>query len=117
MVDLPQALSLFQQYLPPKAAQKIRWNKLQVSNSRLVDERLRSNYPDILFSAEWETGEPVLFYLLFEHKSWIDPDTLLQLLRGMLSAWEAVLKSNPGSPIRLPFIFPFVLYHGKSDWK
>jgi hypothetical protein len=116
MMDLPQARSLFQQYLPPKSSTRVQWNKLQVFASRLVDEELRSNYPDILFSAEWDTGEPVLFYLLFEHKSWIDPQTLLQLLRGMLSAWEAFLKANPGSPILLPFIFPFVLYHGKSDW-
>jgi hypothetical protein len=115
-IQIPKARSLFQEYTPPKSSARMHWPSLHVLRSRFVDSDLRSHYPDILFAAEWDTAEPVLFYLLFEHKSWVDNQTLLQLLRGMISAWEMYLQERPPGPVRLPFIFPFVLYHGPTDW-
>jgi len=55
---------------------------LKVGQLRYVDEQLRSLLPDLVFEAEWTSGEPLRFYVIFEHKSWVDSLTLLQLFKG-----------------------------------
>ena len=44
---------------------------------QFVDDHLRTHVSDLLFSVEVD-GETVLLYLLFEHKSWVDPYVRLQ---------------------------------------
>ncbi len=56
--------------------------------------------------------EPVDIYILFEHKSYPDKKTLMQLLRYMQLMWEKA--GDEKKPLRI--IIPFVFYHGKDPW-
>jgi hypothetical protein len=118
--QVPKALAFFQTYLPRECVLRIHWRTFALGKLRSVDERLRSVLPDLIFQAEWDTGQPLRFYILFEHKSSVEADTLLQLLKGMVGIyddWVRERKQEGVPAFPLPFIFPFVLCHGESPWK
>lgn len=116
--EIKKARSLFQEYAPRALAEKARWETLKLLPGHFIDRRLRAHFADLLFSVKVE-NRPVLLYILFEHKSWVDSWVRLQLLAGMCGAWRDWVRDRaPGKarPVRLPFILPFVLYHGERSW-
>ena len=116
--EIKQARSLFQEYAPRSLAEKARWESLKLLPGHFIDRSLRAHFADLLFSVEVE-GETILLYILFEHKSWVDSWVRLQLLAGMCGAWVDWARERVPTkerPVRLPFILPFVLYHGQRDW-
>lgn len=54
-------------------------------------------------------------YLLFEHKSYRDTGTALQLLRYMLAIWEA--KQVKEHAMKLPVILPLLICHDNREWR
>lgn len=53
-------------------------------------------------------------YILLEHKSYADQNTLLQLLRYMTRIWDRYRKQNPnGLP---PPILPIIFFYGSAPW-
>src|SRR5438132_7368109 len=90
--ELEKARPFLQEFLPPLLARKVRWEALELVQSRFVDPQLRSHFSDLVYRAEWEeSGEhnkTLFFYLLFEHKSFVDKLAPLQVLVGMVSLWQ-----------------------------
>lgn len=64
------------------------------------ERRLEEHRSDLLFSAEL-AGDPVLLYLLFEHRSTSEPLTAFQLLGYTVDILRDWLRANPGAE-RLP---------------
>jgi hypothetical protein len=79
-----------------------------------VDEKLKRSASDVLFSARL-AGREALVYLLFEHKSSVDPLVSYQLLRYMVRIWERYRRDHPGDTT-LPPIVPLVVHHSDSGW-
>jgi hypothetical protein len=79
-----------------------------------VDERLRKSASDVLFSVRL-AGREALVYLLFEHKSWVDPLVSYQLLRYMVRIWERYRRDHHGATT-LPPIVPLVVHHSETGW-
>jgi predicted transposase YdaD len=117
--QLEKVRPFLQEVLPTRVAQAVRWPALKLMQSRFVDPQLRSHFSDLVYQAAWEReAEPLFFYLLFEHKSFVDVLTPLQILVGMVSLWQEWARDRvaDGRRPRLPLVYPLVLYHGEKKW-
>ena len=61
-------------------------------------------------------GNPLLIYVLVEHKSAVDPKTLLQLAGYMVNIWKRYAADHPERRNTLPPIIPLGFYHSRQDW-
>ncbi|MBD3314867.1 MAG: Rpn family recombination-promoting nuclease/putative transposase, partial [Chitinivibrionales bacterium] len=109
------ALGFFRAYLPSEVFALLEPDSLERVNAAFVDQELTEHFSDILYAVSIQ-GMPAYLYLLFEHKSYVDEQTPLQLLRYMVRIWESHLKEDRTAK-RLPVIIPLVLYHGPERWK
>lgn len=87
---------------------------LEICKDTFVEKDLKEFYFDLLYKVEL-AGDAGYIYILFEHKSFRDKLTPLQLLEYMLKIWRLGLQQNRSG--RLPIIIPLVLYHGPSGRK
>ncbi len=101
-------------YLPKDIASLLNVDSLKISKDTFVDKELASHLSDLLYHVDLQEKGSVCVYLLFEHKSFIEPLICLHLLRYMTRIWEQWLKTGKGRP--LPAIIPCVVYHGRETW-
>ncbi|WP_224364283.1 Rpn family recombination-promoting nuclease/putative transposase [Hyalangium versicolor] len=97
--------------LPPHVVARVDWSTLRREPNSVVDPELRETESDLLFSARFSGGRPVLFYVLLEHQSSVDRWMALRMLRYVVRQLEHWRKENSGH-VLLPVIIPLVLYHG-----
>jgi predicted transposase/invertase (TIGR01784 family) len=109
------ARDFVQNYLPPEVVALLDLDSLDPTKDSFVDAELRSHYSDLLFTVSLKNRRPAFLYLLFEHKSYSDPDVGFQLLRYSVRIWEQYRRRETQG--LLPPILPLVLYHGKSRWE
>jgi predicted transposase/invertase (TIGR01784 family) len=109
--DLDTARSFLQHYLPQEVLSLVALDTLEICKDSFVEKELEAYYCDLLYRVELG-GAQGFIYILFEHKSFADRLTALQLLEYMCKIWRLFLKQNTAG--RLPVIIPLVLYHGRS---
>ena len=90
---------------------------IDVSTLRLeprtyLDKDHREYFADLSASVRLN-GRPARVYVLFEHKSWSDAGTLLQLLRYMVQVWSRERRSDGAK--QLTPVIPVVVYHGEGS--
>ncbi len=96
----------------PELSRIIQPGSLQQAGEKLVNPELGRFYSDLLLKGQLDNGKSAYIYLLIEHKSFHEPDVSFDLIGYMVEIWRKIReKSKP-----LPFLFPIVLYHGKSTW-
>ncbi|AKJ08150.1 Hypothetical protein AA314_09776 [Archangium gephyra] len=102
--------------LPPRVVSQVDWSTLRRESGSVVDPELRETQSDLLFSARLSHGHPLLFYVLMEHQSSVDPWMALRMLRYVVRQLEHWRKANPDSE-KLPVVVPLVMYHGpEGTW-
>ena len=101
-------------YLPKDIASLLNVDSLKISKDTFIDKELTAHLSDLLYHIDLKGKGSVCVYLLFEHKSFVEPLICLHLLRYMTRIWEQWLKAGKGKP--LPPIIPCVVYHGKETW-
>lgn len=99
------------QFLPKQISESINYDTLKIIDSKQLNLKYKKYTLDILTEAEVK-GCRTGIYFVFEHKSYKDKHTLLQILSYCLAIWESNLKNN--EPLRP--IIPVVFYHGKSKY-
>ncbi|MCI5132322.1 MAG: Rpn family recombination-promoting nuclease/putative transposase, partial [Candidatus Electrothrix sp. EH2] len=109
------AAGFLREYLPRGLLRKIDLESLHAVKDSFVEKELRQHFSDLLYTVRHQEGDLYL-YLLFEHKSYPDPWTGLQLLRYLIRIWEQYRKQHPKER-KLPAVLPLVLYHGRSRWR
>lgn len=92
--------------LPAALANTLDWAQLRGDPATFIDEDLREQHSDLLFSAPSRTGEPQQVYLLFEHKSALDRRLARQLLGYLARIYAAQSELAP--------LIPLVFYHGDA---
>jgi predicted transposase/invertase (TIGR01784 family) len=102
-------------YLPPRVYSRIAPDSLQVVKDSFIDKELSRHFSDLLYKARIGKRKGFI-YLLFEHKSHIDPRVSFQLLRNMVKIWERHGGRGGRSKSSLPVIIPLVIYHGVREW-
>ncbi len=115
--DPEHARGVLRAIVPPAVAEAIDWPTLTRQAGGFVDQALREQHTDLLYSATWRDGSEVLMYLLFEHQSTVPSDGLMayRLLRYQVQIWERWRLEHPEAKA-LPMIIPLVLYHGTAPW-
>ncbi len=112
--DKEIAADFLQNYLPAKVRNQINLNALKIAKDTFIKKELKEFYSDLLYTVDFQTG-PGYVYLLFEHKSYADKLTPLQILEYMAQIWRLHLKQHPDT--LLPPVIPLLLYHGRGKWK
>ena len=102
------------EYLHPRVYSRIDSQSLEVVKDSFIDKELSRHFSDLLYTARIGKRKGYI-YLLFEHKSHIDPRVSFQLLRNMVKIWERHARGG-GRLKRLPVIIPLVIYHGVNRW-
>lgn len=80
-------------HLPEEALKYIDINHLEPKKDGFVNRRLAESHSDILYSTRIG-GQEGYLYFLFEHKSYVERDTMFQLMHYMTEIWRACLKQG-----------------------
>ncbi len=103
-------------YLPAKVLEHIRLDTLTITKDSFVNEKLAEYYSDLLYHVKFTGNRLGLIYFLFEHKSYPDIFTDVQLLGYLSENWQLIRKQFPNTK-KLPLIIPIIVYHGKPKGK
>lgn len=88
-----------------------------------IDEGLWETQADLLLEVELADGGSAFVYVLIEHKSYPDPEVVLQVLGYMVRVWRDYVRKGKGREGRtararsLPPIIPLLGYSGSAPWK
>ncbi|MFN8453527.1 MAG: Rpn family recombination-promoting nuclease/putative transposase [Anaerolineae bacterium] len=107
------AQEFLRHYLPAQVVELLELSSREIRKDSFVDPNLSQHFSDLLYQVALRDGGQGYIYLLFEHKSYPDPLTALQLLGYLVRIWEQSLKQGE----KLQPIIPLVLYHGQSRWR
>lgn len=110
--DPALARDFLQHYLPPEMVTLFDLSSLEILKDSFVDVALRDQHSDLLYKVGLHNGRAAYIYLLFEHKSYPDPEMLWQLFRYMYNILEQARKDKVPPPPILPIVF----YHGVETW-
>lgn len=109
--DINNTKDFLQAYLPNDLVKQINFDTMKEAPTEKRDLKAKKNYFDL--SVDCEIGEKKSrIYILFEHKSYQDKFTIMQILRYCLVLWENELRNNKES---LTPIVPFIFYHGDLE--
>jgi len=110
-----EARDFFANYLPEEIFKLLDLERIEIVKDSFIETELKEYFSDILYKV-YLTGSPAYLYMLFEHKSYPDRLTVLQLLEYMVKIWRLHLNQNPLGE-GLPIIIPLVVYHGSEMWR
>ncbi len=114
--------------LPPAIVETLVLETLELRSGSFLDEELQQYFSDLLFRVRLRTGRDAYVHVLLEHKSYIEHFVALQLLRYKVEVWEQIRaeakaaakgadpKQKRREPLKLPPIFPLLVYQGTRKW-
>ena len=97
--------------LPQDVMSRLDLSRLRLEPRTYIDKDHSEYFADLSALVELN-DKPARVYTLFEHKSWSDAGTLLQLLRYMVQVWVRELRNEKVE--QLTPVIPVVVYHGKE---
>ena len=101
--------------LPPAIVQHLDLTALQPVPGSFLEANFKHTHSDLLFAAPL-AGRDARVYILFEHKSYNDKHTPLQLLHSIAAIWQSALLAEP-PPEFYPPVIPVVVHHSRSGWQ
>ncbi len=107
-----EAVDFLKGSLSSELVKNIDFENLKPLKDSFIDDALKENFSDLVYSAKYKGKTEILITLLFEHKSQPERYPHLQLLRYMLKLWDANIKEKK----KLVPVVPIVFYHGKKRW-
>ncbi|MEM7180924.1 MAG: Rpn family recombination-promoting nuclease/putative transposase [Spirochaetota bacterium] len=114
LAEKENASDFLQHYLSSKLICDIDLDSLQIEENSFIDEKLKEKSSDLLFKMKLQ-NKTAYIYTLFEHKSYPDKYTSMQLHKYTHAIWERHLQQNKYRG-KLPIVIPIVFYHGKRKW-
>ncbi|RAK11697.1 putative transposase/invertase (TIGR01784 family) [Halanaerobium saccharolyticum] len=111
--DKKVAVDFLENYLSDNILKEIDLTDIKIAKDSFIDKDLAESFSDILYNVSID-GKDGFIYLLFEHKSYFDKMTPIQMLGYITDIWE--LYDNQTKNERLPPIIPILIYHGKRKW-
>ena len=111
-----RALSILRLGLAPWIVEQLADEPPQPQDGSFVDQHLRATHSDKLFKVRFRDDQEHFVYVLFEHKSYSDPATALQVAKYKTRIWERYAQGRPERLRALPAILPLVVYHGQQPW-
>lgn len=114
MKDKRVAQEFFTAHLPQDFLSLIDLTQLELKSESYIDDLRKESITDLLFKTGMH-GSDAYLYLIVDHQS--RPDKLMpfRILKYTCNIIDQHLKETRSQ--RIPFVLPFVLYHGKQIWK
>jgi predicted transposase/invertase (TIGR01784 family) len=103
----------FKEHLPTHLHQVIDFSSIKLHKESFIDDKLKLQIADLLFSANFN-GESGFLYLLFEHASTSAPFLPLRIHKYMISIMDEHVNKKGNK--KLPLIYPMILYSGKKPY-
>jgi len=111
--DIDNTKDLLKAYLPMDLVEQIDFDTMKQAPTEKRDMDANKTHFDL--SVECLVGETKSrIYILFEHKSYQEKQTLMQTLRYCLVLWENELRNGEEN---LTPVIPFIFYHGERESK
>ena len=107
--DIDNTRDFLKSYLPKDLASKVDFDSMSMSATEKDDAKYNSSYLDLTVECKLD-GEDSKIYIIFEHKSYQDSMTIMQIMRYCMLIWEDEIKANKKT---LTPIIPFIFYHGE----
>ena len=111
MTDPKVIREFFEINLPVNVRNAIDLGSIVPQKDSFIDDHLRLQTADMLFSVEFGK-QPGYLYLLVEHQSSPDKFMAFRILKYMIAIMEKHVAKTKGS--KLPLVYPVVIYNG---WK
>lgn len=113
MMDKRVAQEFFKAHLPKDFLPFIDLEKLELSSESYIDDLRQTTIADMLFKTEMYGSDSYL-YLVVDHQSRPDKMMPFRMLKYTCNIIDQHVKETGSQSI--PFVLPFVLYHGKEAW-
>ncbi|NCN09138.1 MAG: Rpn family recombination-promoting nuclease/putative transposase [Leptospira sp.] len=107
-----ESIAFLEFTLPKDVCSILDLSNLEFVKENFIGEKQKESRTDILYQIPLKSGSEIFVYLLFEHKSYYDPNIYTQLLKYLSSIYEWQMK-NLGHYYP---VLPFVFYHGERGW-
>jgi predicted transposase/invertase (TIGR01784 family) len=105
------AKSFLENYLPKEIIPLIDLNYLKPIKDSFVDSKLKEHFTDLIYKTKTKDKRDVYIYTLFEHKSYYDKFSVIQLLKYVALCYDKYKSNN------MPIVIPLLLYNGEEEWK
>ncbi len=106
------ALGFVYEFLPKDISSVIISETFELQATSYVDKNLNEKIADIIYKVKTSNETELYISFLFEHKSYSDKYSTIQILRYILNGWEKQLKQEQ----QLHLILPILVYHGEHNW-
>jgi predicted transposase/invertase (TIGR01784 family) len=114
MMTEPKVIrEFFEQNLPSNIKSVVDFTTIQPQKESYVDDKLRLQITDMLYSAEFN-NKPGYLYLLVEHQSTPDKLMAFRVLKYMISIMEHHIHKTGTD--RLPIVYPIIFYTGSKNY-
>ena len=107
-----EVMEFVKKTLPAEITKNLHLETLELDQTEYVDNKLWTNWSDIVYNCKYGKSTTVKISLLFEHKSNIPIIPQLQLLGYMLKIWWTQINHTQ----KLTVVIPIIFYHGKAKW-
>ncbi len=97
---------------PIELSKNINLDSLELDTTEYIDEKLKTNFSDIVYNCDYGKNAKIKISLLFEHKSYTEAYPHFQLMGYMQSIWKNQIKQQQ----ELTPVVPIIFYHGKQKW-
>lgn len=107
------ATDFLKEYLPDPLVKLIDFKTLTPQDTSYISEKLKASFSDLVWSVKMQDKKKLRISLLLEHKSYVDPEVVFQLLDYLASGYRKQIKEKK----RAEPIIPILYYHGKKGWE
>lgn len=109
MSDPETVRDFLRSFLPRSLSERIDYESIKVIDTEKTDRKYRKFYLDLSVECRL-SGKESEIYIVFEHKSYPDKLTLIQILNYCSVVWENCIRKKES----LRPIIPVVFYHGRK---
>ncbi|MBL8677177.1 MAG: Rpn family recombination-promoting nuclease/putative transposase [Alphaproteobacteria bacterium] len=114
MTNSKVAQEFFQKNLPEHIKKAIDFSSLELKKESYIDDKLKLQITDLLYSVRFNGREGFL-YVLLEHASTPDRFLPFRMHKYISAIMEDHLKDKENKT--LPLVYPIILYSGKKPYK
>ena len=111
--DIENTKDFLRSYLPKDLSQRVDFDSMNISGTEKDDNKYKTSHFDMSVECKLD-GIDSKIYIIFEHKSYQDSMTIMQIMKYCMLIWEDELKANKKE---LTPIIPFIFYHGNKEFK
>jgi predicted transposase/invertase (TIGR01784 family) len=108
------ARQFLETWMPKEFLALVEWSTLHIEKISGISEALAERREDLLYRIE-VAGQPVCFYILFEHQSRPVRIMPLRVLEYIGLIWQSH-RGEIESGGKLPLVIPVVIYPGPGKW-